>query len=328
MNRMSFPAVLLHLVLATTPHAFSGAPTEPTARIALPEVEGRIDHMAVDMKGQRLFVAALGNNTVEVIDLTARKRVHSIPGLREPQGIACLAASDRIVVASGGDGTCRIFDGRTYRQTATISCGDDADNVRYDAEARRLYVGYGKGGLAVIDPAQGKRVADIPLDGHPESFQMESRGKRIFVNVPTARQIKVVDREKRVVVATWPVDQAEQNFPMALDEAHHRLLVGCRKPARLLVVDTESGKPVASLPCVGDTDDLFCDAKSRRVYVSGGEGAISVFDQTDADHYRPMATMRTAPGARTSLFVPASGCLYLAVPHRGGQKAEIWVYKM
>jgi len=327
MTRMFLLGVLLFFALTAPVCAGVKAPTEPSAKIALPGVEGRIDHMAVDLKGRRLFVAALGNNTVEVIDLAAGNRVYSIPGLHEPQGIAYIPATDRIVVANAKDGSCRIFDGRTFRQTAVVDCKEDADNVRYDPAAGRIYVGYGSGGLAVINLEQGKRIGDIPLAGHPESFQLETAGKRIFVNVPTARQIAVLDREKQAVVSTWPVQQAEANFPMALDEAHHRLLVGCRKPARLLVIDTESGKPVASHPCAGDTDDLFYDAKLQRVYVSGGEGAISVFDQTDADHYRPLATIPTAAGARTGLFVPATGCLYLAVPHRGSQKAEIWVYK-
>jgi DNA-binding beta-propeller fold protein YncE len=289
-------------------------------------VEGRIDHLAVDLTGQRLFVAALGNNTLEVFDLKGGKHLRSIPGLAEPQGVAYVAASDRIVVASGGDGSCRIYDGQSYRQVQEVKLGEDADNVRYDAQTRRLYVGYGSGAIAVIDLARGARLADIALKGHPESFQLETKGKRIFVNVPTARQVAVLDRDKNAVVATWPLASHGANFPMALDEANHRLLVGCRTPPELLVIDTESGKLTASLPCVGDTDDLFYDARRKRVYVSGGEGAISVFDQTDADHYQPLARIPTAAGARTSLFVPATGSLYLAVPHRGSQNAEVRVY--
>ena len=285
-----------------------------------------MDHLAVDLKSQRLFVAALGNNTVEVIDLAEGKRVHSIPGLREPQGIAYLSNCDRIVVACGGDGSCRIIDGRTYRQTATIDCKSDADNVRYDAAAGRLYVGCGNGELAVIDLERARLIASIPLPGHPESFQLEAKGRRIFVNVPTARQITVIDREKQAVVATWPVEDAEANFPMAVDETH--LLVGCRKPGRLLAIDIETGKTVAVSLCVGDTDDLFYDSQRKQVYVSGGEGSISVFAHTGADAYRSLDTIPTATGARTSLFVPATSALYLAVPHLGNQKAEIWVFKL
>lgn len=328
MRHDSVLGIVLLFALIVPIRADARIPAEPSQTIAMPGVEGRIDHLAVDVKGQRLFVAALGNNTVEVIDLAGGKRVHSISGLREPQGIAYISRSNRIVVACGGDGSCRVFDGQTYRQTAVIDCKSDADNVRCDATAGRLYVGCGNGALAVIDLERGSQIASIPLPGHPESFQLEANGKRVFVNVPAARQIAVIDREKQAVVASWPVDKAEANFPMALDETHHRLLVGCRKPARLLAIDTETGKRVAFLSCVADTDDLFYDTKLKQVYLSGGGGSISVIAQMDADRYRSVDTIPTATGARTSLFVPAASSLYLAVPHLGSQEAKIWVYKL
>jgi hypothetical protein len=171
-------------------------------------------------------------------------------------------------------------------------------------------------------------LADIKLEGHPESFQLESQGHRLFVNVPTAHHVAVVDREKRAVVAKWPVKEAAANFPMALDETNHRLLIGCRKPAKLLVLDSQSGKVVASMDCCGDTDDVFYDAAHKRVYVSGGEGCISIFEQSDPDHYRLAETLKTAAGARTSLFVPQTGRLYLAIPHRLSQPAEIQVFEI
>lgn len=326
MSQTVFLAVVMLFFLIDSIRATAQAPTGLSLKIDLPGVEGRMDHLAVDLKGQRLFVAALGNNTVEVIDLVAGKRVRSIPGLREPQGITYLSNSDQIVVACGGDGSCRIFDGRTYREAATIDCKNDADNVRYDAATGQLYVGCGNGALAVIDVERARQLASIPLPGHPESFQLEAKGKRIFVNVPTARQIAVIDREKQVVIAIWPVEDAEANFPMALDETH--LLIGCRMPARLLVIDIETGKTVATLPCAGDTDDLFYDSQRKQVYLSGGEGSISVFGHTGADDYRTLDAIPTATGARTSLFVPATNSLYLAVPHLDAQKAEIWVYKL
>jgi hypothetical protein len=326
-------AVLLAVgfLAATSPSAGVSAaenrPLELVRSIAMPGVKGRIDHMAADVKGHRLFVAALGNNTLEVIDLEQGKRLHSIPGLREPQGVVYLANLGRIAVASGEDGSCRFFNSRTYRPVASIDCKEDADNVRYDERANRLYVGCGKGALAAIDLAKLVQVANIPLAGHPEAFQLESTGSHIFVNVPSARTIDVIDRGKGVVVAHWPMGELQATFPMALDESHHRLLIGCRKPARLAVLDTESGKAITALPCTGDTDDVFYDRRLRRVYVSGGEGAVSVFQQGDSDHYSLLATVPTAPGARTSLFVPAVGRLYLAVPHRGTQLAKIREYK-
>ena len=171
------------------------------------------------------------------------------------------------------------------------------------------------------------KVSDIKLSGHPESFQLEKNGERIFVNVPDSGAVEVVDREKGAVVATWPIKGASENFPMALDEADHRLFVGTRSPARLLVLDTETGKIVADLDSGGDADDIFYDAKAKRIYVSGGAGAIRVFTQKDANQYEVLGEVSTAEGARTSLFVSESRRLYLAVPDYGGQQAEVRVYK-
>jgi outer membrane protein assembly factor BamB len=184
-------------------------------------------------------------------------------------------------------------------------------------------VGYGEGGLAAIDPESGKQVADIKLDAHPESFQLETNGKRIFVNVPNAGHVAVVDRETGTVIEKIPMKEARANFPMALDEADHRLFIGCRKPAELLVLDMETGKTVASVDIVGDTDDLFYDAANKRIYVSGGEGRVTVISQVSADNYDVAGQVATAPGARTSFFVPETGTLYVAVPHRGAQKTEL-----
>jgi DNA-binding beta-propeller fold protein YncE len=199
--------------------------------------------MAVDVKGQQLFVAALGNNTVEVIDLREGKRVRSITGLHEPQGVGFVPDLNKLFVANAKSGACDIFDGASLKLLKSVKFSDDADNVRYDATERRVYVGYGSGGIGIIDAATGAHLGDIKLDGHPESFQLEKSVRRIFVNVPTLQKVAVVDREKRAVIAAWPVTEAGANFPMALDEEHHRLFVGARKPAKLIVFDTESGRP-------------------------------------------------------------------------------------
>ena len=296
--------------------------------VALPGVEGRFDHFAVDVEGKRLFVAALGNNSLEAIDLARNQRAGTVTGLQKPQGIAFIAPAKRIAVASGEDGMCRFYESATLKEVGSVRHLDDADNARYDAAADRVYVGYGDGALAVIEPASARTVATIGLEAHPESFRLEERGDRIFVNLPDAHSsVAVVDRKKAAVVATWRLKDAGANFPMWLDEGNHRLFVGCRKPAKVLVLDTDSGKTVASLDCVGDTDDLFYDAARKRIYVTGGEGAISVIEQVDADHYRPLGRVQTAPGARTSLFVPELSRLYLAVPHRGSQGAEIRIFE-
>jgi YVTN family beta-propeller protein len=292
--------------------------------IPLEGVQGRIDHFGHDPQRKHLYLAALGNNTVEVIDLAAGKRIATIGGPKKPTGIRVLPGSGKVVVASGDDGKVRMYDA-DLKLLGEVDGLDDADNVRLDPQGKLAYVGYGDGAIAIIDPREPKKIGDIKLDGHPEAFQLESKGNRVFVNVPGARQIAVVDREKQVVVAKWPVREAEANFPMALDEANHRLFVGCRKPAKLLVLDTKSGKTVASVDCCGDADDLFFDENNKRIYLSGGEGCISVIDQLAPDRYRLSGSQPTAPGARTCIYIPHVA-LYVAVPARGDQRAELRVY--
>jgi DNA-binding beta-propeller fold protein YncE len=303
------------------------APLVQVGAIPLPGVEGRIDHFGVDLKNKRLFMSALGNNTVEVLDLGSNKRIRSIPGLHEPQGVFFVPEFNRVFVANAKGGAVEILDGDSFKLLGEVNYSDDADNVRYDARAKRIYVGYGDGALGEIDAATGKRSGDVKLEGHPESFQLEASGPRIFVNVPDAGHLAVIDRDRRAVVAKWPIEGARANFPMALDEADHRLFITCRRPAQVMVFDTGSGRLVARLPVVGDADDMFYDAARKRLYVSGGEGAISVVEQHDADHYAVAGRIPTAPGARTSFFVPTLNRLYLAVPHRGSQPAEVRVYE-
>jgi DNA-binding beta-propeller fold protein YncE len=296
--------------------------------IPLDGVKGRIDHLGLDAKGKRLFVSALGNDSVEVVDLAAGKVTDQIRNLRAPQGIGFAPESNRLAVANDQDGTCRLYDGTSLQHTATVDLKDDADNVRYDAVSRHFWVGYGEGGLTAIDATSGKQVADVKLDAHPESFQLETRGKRIFVNVPNAGYVAVVDRETETVVEKFPLQEGVANFPMALDEAHHRLFIGCRSPAKLLVLDTETGKTVAAVDIVGDTDDLFYDAANRRIYVSGGEGHVTVISQTNGNLYKVVGQVTTAPGARTSFFVPETSTLYVAVPRRGRQEAELRAFSV
>ena len=263
---------------------------------------------------------------MEVVDLTAGKVARTIGNLRAPQGVGFAPDSNRLAVANDQDGSLRLYDGMSLQQAATIDLKDDADNVRYDAAARRFWVGYGDGGLAAVDPEGGRLLENVVLDAHPESFQLETRGKRIFVNVPRAGHIAVVDREIGKVMGKFRLTEASANFPMALDEPHNRLFIGCRNPAKLLVLETQSGKTVAALDIVGDTDDVFYDAANRRIYVSGGEGYVTVIDQRNADDYKVAESVATAPGARTSFFIPDIGQLYVAVPHNGGQMAELRVF--
>jgi DNA-binding beta-propeller fold protein YncE len=299
--------------------------------IPLPGVEGRFDHMALDPKGARLFATVYGNDTVEVIDLRRSKRVHSIEGLNEPQGVAYVPESNQIVVSNAGDGLCKVYDAASFNLIKTVNFPSDSDQLRYDPATRRVYVGYGDGAIGAIDVTKNERVGDdFEVGAHPESFQLETSGPRIFVNLQSINQIAVINRKTRQV-AKWKLTEAGTNFPMALDEPHRRMFIGARRPGRLLVYDMDSGKVVASLPSASDTDDLWFDPDRKRIYVPGGEGFIYVFQQIDADHYQPIAKIPTAVGARVSFYssetVGKHNDLYLAVPSHGNLQAEMWVYE-
>lgn len=303
-------------------------PLKLVRNIPLPSVEGRIDHCAFDVAGQRLFVCALGNNSVEVIDVRNGERLHSISGLGSPQGVAYVPDVDRIFIANDKGGICNVYDGKSFRQLGEIDLKDDADNVRYDSAAKNIYVGFGNGGIAIVNASDIKQIGSIELSAHPEAFQLEKSGKRIFVNVPNSHHVAVIDRDQGKVIATWRTDLAFANFPMALDETNRRLFVGCRMPSRLIVINTDSGEVASKIDLSGDADDIFYDNKRRRVYTTCGAGKIDVFEQVDPNTYKTMARIDTATGARTGLFVPELDTLFVAVPHRGSQRAEIRSYQV
>jgi YVTN family beta-propeller protein len=317
--------LLMIIACAAASWAQAVQPLRLERSIEMPDVQGRIDHLSIDVKGQRLFVSALGNNTVEVIDVKSGKRVKTIGQLKEPQGVLYVAESDRIYVANGDDGSVRIFDASSYEPLKKLDYSGDADNLRYDASRKRIYVGYGSGALGEIN-SEGKKVTDIKLDAHPESFQLEKDSPRIYVNLPKSRKVAVLDRDKHAIIATWKTDMAFANYPMALDESDHRLFVVTRMPARLLVFDTNDGNIVQKLPAVGDCDDVFYDKNRKRIYASGGDRAISVFEQKDADHYTEVARINTVKGARTSYFSPDLDRFFLAVRRQGSQPAAIQVF--
>src|SRR5437667_12030763 len=294
--------------------------------IPLPGVEGRIDHFALDPSGERLFVCALRNNAVEVLDLRKGERIHSITGLGAPQGIAYIPELNRIFVANDKGGICRIYNGKSFEAVGALDFKDDADNVRYDSATKQIYVGFGGGGIGVVSAPEGKQVGSIKLSAHPEAFELEKNGKRIFVNVPNSRHVGVIDRDKSEVVATWKTDLAFANFPMALDEANHRLFVGCRLPSKLIVLNTDSGDVVAKIDISGDPDDVFYDNKRHHIYAICGAGKIDIIEQADANTYKGSGKIDTANGARTGLFVPERDTMFVAVPHRGSQKAEVRAY--
>jgi DNA-binding beta-propeller fold protein YncE len=320
-------AALCYIDVAATAGQSAGS-LKLKQTIALPGVEGRIDHLAFDVAGKRLFICALGNNTVEVLDLRKGERIHSITGLGAPQGVGYAPEVNRLFVANDKGGVCKIYDGKSFQTVEELNFEDDADNVRYDETSQKIYVGFGSGGIAIVNSLNGKQVGSIKLSAHPEAFQLEKKGSRIFVNVPNSRHVAVVDRDKGKVVAKWKTDLAFANFPMALDEADHRLLVGCRLPSRLVVLNTDSGEVVAKVDISGDCDDLFYDTKRHRVYAICGAGKIDVIDQIDPNTYRLSTTIGTADGARTGLFVSELDVLFVAVPHRGSQQAEVRCYQI
>jgi hypothetical protein len=225
-------------------------------------------------------------------------------------------------------GLCNIYDAKSWQLLGKVDFQDDADNVRYDRARKQIYVGFGSGGIGIISAAESKQVGSIKLTAHPEAFELEKNGHRIFVNLPSARQVAVVDREKGEVIATWKSNGAFGNFPMALDEANHRLFIGCRMPSKLVVLNTESGEVVANIDISGDPDDVFYDSKRHRIYTICGAGKIDIIEQTDANTYKPAAKIDTANGARTGLFVPERDSLFVAVPHHGSQAAEIRRYQI
>lgn len=294
--------------------------------IPLPAVKGRIDHMSIDVTGKRLFVAALGNSSLEVIDLQSGKGIHSVKGLQEPQDVKWIPSKREIVVTSAGEGSVRFYDANSFRLLKRIDVGHDADNLRYVESEGEILVGYGSGGLCIVDPRERKRVTDIRLNGHPESFQLDDRSGRIFVNVPESNEITVIDQTSRKVAATVSLDSVRSNFPMVVDPDGRCVYVGCRDPSRLLFLDADSVRVLGSIPLCGDVDDMFIDRRRRLLYASCGEGFIEIFAVSQSRHVERKERLATSPGARTSLFVPELDRLFLAVPRRGALTAEIRVY--
>jgi len=303
----------------------TAAPLVLEAKIPLGQVSGRIDHLAVDAKRQRLFVAELGNNSLGVVDLAAGKVLRRITGLSEPQGIAYVPFTDSILVANAGDGSVRVLRGEDLTPISRLELGDDADNVRVDAAHKRVLVGYGKGALAVIDPGSLSKTADIRLKAHPEGFQIDETGTEVFVNVPGAREIVVADLATGST-QSLPTQGAGSNFPMAIDGEGRRVVAVFRSPPTLMALASQDGHVVAKAETCGDADDVFVDPKRRRVYVSCGEGVVDVLEPGEAG-YRRVARVPTVSGARTSLFVPELDRLFVAVRAASHEPAAIWVFR-
>ena len=317
--------------------AQSGAPLQLVQTIPLPNVKGRIDHMDVDVKGKRLFVAGLENGSVEIVDLQAGKWVKSIPGFQKPQGIAYVESLNKVFVASGDDGMLRIFRGDTLGLLDSIKLDLGPNGVVYEPHAELLYVGYGGkdagkdyGQVGVIDAKTDRYIGDIKVEAHPAELLLDQPGKTLFVFVSAASKVQVVDTKKREVVSTWPVS-SQRNGDGAFDEKTHRLFIGTRTPPRMLVVDSLTGKEIANLPTVEGMDGVYFDAGHKRVYVSGGRdqgvGYVFAYQQNHADHYETIVKIPTRSGAGTFFWSPELNRYYVAAPAHGNEQAAILVFK-
>ncbi|HLG47083.1 MAG TPA: hypothetical protein VKY24_12650 [Reyranella sp.] len=320
---------LLVLVLVAAgplpvPPAFA-QPLTLESKIPLGSVSGRIDHFAYAPASRRLFVAELGNDSVGIVDLKDGK-VRHITGLREPQGLGWHGATDTLYVANAGDGSVRLYQGPDFAPAGAIALGNDADNIRFDRWRDRMVVGYGSGGLAMIDPVSRRKAGDIALKGHPESFQFDEDGRRLFANVPDARQVAVVDVGQGKQVSHLELGGAQSNFPMAVDGPKHRLLIVTRSPPRLIAFATQDGKRVATVEACGDADDVFVDDRRQRLYVMCGDGLVEVFAARD-DGYQSIGRIQTVSGARTGLFAADADRLYVGVRARFREPAAIWVFR-
>ncbi|WP_257169630.1 YncE family protein [Bradyrhizobium sp. SRS-191] len=315
----------ISLAGAASAQSDGGGHLQLEAKIPLGQVRGRIDHMAVDLKRQRLFVAELGNDAVGVVDLANRSVVRTLSGLHEPQGVGYEPSTDALYVANAGDGSLRVFDGNTYALRRQIELGSDADNIRVDAGAQRVIVGHGGGSLAYLDPATLNTVQSASLKAHPESFQIDPNSGRIFVNVPNSRAVAVLDGASGKLLSTWPMEKGG-NFAMAIDLNRNRLLLAFRNPPALVVLELADGRAISTVDTCDDVDDLFVDSRRKRTYVSCGQGYVDVFE-TQGTTYQRISRVPTAAGARTSLFVPELDRLMVAVREGPAGPAAIWIFK-
>ena len=298
---------------------------KPEKEIVLPAVKGRIDHMDINLKARIVYVAALGNNSLEAVSLTDGKIIHSIHGLDEPQGVGYIPQRQEIIVANGGSGDCYFYNANSFEKVGTLHLSSDADDIRYDSIDKKIYIGYGSGGIAEIDPIRRQKTTDVKLPEHPEGFQLDKSLKKIFVNVPDANQIDVIDLKSREVVAKWKTDY-NANFPMAIDESRHIIFIGYRHPAKLVALDENNGRTIAATDLIGDADDLYFDGRSKKIYASGGGGAINVY-LFENSAFRQITAVATHSGARTSLLIPALNTFILAERATGNDAAQLNFYK-
>jgi DNA-binding beta-propeller fold protein YncE len=309
-------------------HATGTCDVSQVASIPLPNTNGRIDHMAYDPGLKRLFVAALGNNSLAVVDINSGRFEQSINGFREPQGVVYIPAQDQVYVSNGGTGIVNVLQPNSLAIVANISLGSDADNMRYDSASGLVYIGYGQGAVAVLNPAIRVIHGTVQLSGHPEGFQVDFKSGRMFVNVPTSGYIAVASATTFTVTDRWPLSNTTGNYPMALDPANGRLFVGTRSPAQLMVIDMGTGKTIATLSVPSDPDDIYYDGANGCIYVSSGSGYLTTVKETDPSHYSVVKEIATSTNARTSLLVPEQGLYFVAVPATQDAQAKIIEYRI
>ncbi len=339
--------VLAALILA----GCSKPPTQHSRTIPLPTVvgekggetiSGRLDHFAYDPETHRLFMAAVGNGSLEVIDLDKGELVKSVSDLKHPQGVAIVPSTKQVIVACGGEGVLRAYDTRKLEPKGTCDIGEDADNARF--ANGYVFVGYGsekEGAIAMVDPTNLTKVGEVPLKAHPESFQVTPDGARVYVNIPWAKKaevdgsVVVGDVKAGKVIATWTVPQAARNFPMVLDAEHHRVFVVSRRPAKLVCFDTDKGSVIGEAPCVEDSDDVYRDPATGRIIVIGGGdpgsatvGAIDVFSMGSNGELARLETIPTEPGARTGYYLAEERTVYVGVPKTSAHQAELREYTL
>jgi hypothetical protein len=333
---VSVTALLFLAALISRANAQETQPLRLVQSIPMPNVKGRIDHMDVDVKGKRLFVAGLENGSLEVIDLGAGKWSKSIPGFKKTQGVAYIPSLNKVFVASGDDGMLRVFRGDNLELLDSIKLELGPNRVAYEPHSKILYVGYGGkdagkdyGMVGIIDAKTDKRLGDIKVDAHPAELLLDKSGKTLYVFVSAASKVQVVDIKRREVVSTWPTS-SQRNGDGAFDENTHRLFIGARTPPQMIVMDSNTGKEVVALPTVEGMDGVYFNAAQKRVYVSGGRdndvGYVFVYQQKDADHYEPIGKIPTRSGAGTSFWSPELNRFYVGAPAHDSEEAAILVF--
>jgi DNA-binding beta-propeller fold protein YncE len=320
----------LPVLIPSVATAAEGPPLERIQTVELRGPAGGLDHLALDAKRGRLFVANTANGSLDVVDLNAGKLLKQVPGQRGIRGIDYDSGSDRVFVGNGVGGICNVFEGQRYELLKSIPLGDDADNVRYNSRTDRVYVVHADKELSVIDAKDYSVRQPIALPTSLGAFKLESSRPRMYANAKNDGVI-AIDTEQDKIIGRFSVAPAGVNAAAVIDEPNHRLFIGCRKNPALVVMDSDTGKIVASVPIPGDVDDLSFDPMRKRIIASCGEGAIAVIRQVDADRYESLGTIATVKRARTSIFNPETGHLYLAVPRiaeRSDQaNPEVWVYQ-